>query len=393
MGSKFTSTINKWSKQILISSLFIAAITALSGAIIMTDIGQLFGIAKSWIVWYFSNKILLLIISLVFLGIAVFINWKHTFLKKWIMIVLCCLWVGAFLASFYLVPYLMFPAKQNNAKYVAIHELSEDYLEDEDIVFVLDYNGEQKAYPPEYMWQSHIFGGDFGDENVVFTYCVIANLPSPYIDNVDGKEVNFRVLAQTNSNLLIWDTESDEIIQQITQKYEFSERKLNPVAVMEMTWRGFKKLFPEGEVLFNEWNTPMEKILSKIMTTEDIVYGEDWMFKTANLDDTRLPSKEQIMGIRDDALNKQLAVTKGYIKQNGICNLSVGNQHVALVHFPEYDAFMAFDRMKNGEEIAVEEIDPLGNTPKNGKLDRIYVYNSVLWAVWAYYYPESEVLK
>ena len=393
MENKFNSIIKKWSKQILIISLVIAGTSALAGAIIMTDLGQILAIDKSWIVWYFSNKILILVISFVFLGITVYINWKHTFLKKWIMIVLCCLWVGAFLASFYLVPYLMFPAKQNSAKYVAIHEVSKDYIEDQDIVFVLDYNGDQKAYPPEYMWQSHIFGGDFGDENVVFTYCVIANLPSPYINNVDGEEVNFKVLAQTNSNLLIWDTESDEIIQQITQKYEFSERKLSPIPVLEMTWAGYKELFPSGEVLYNEWNTPMEKILSKIMTTEDIVYGEDWMFKTANFDDTRLPSKEQIMGIRDDALNEQLAVTKGYIQQNGICNLSVGNQHVALVYFPEYEAHMAFNRMKDGQVITVSEIDENGNTHEYGKLDRTYVYNSVLWAVWAHYYPESDVLK
>jgi hypothetical protein len=372
--------------------LFVAGVTALAGAIIMTDLGQVFGIDKFWVVWYFRNSVVILIVSFIFLVSAIVFNWKKKIIRSWIIIVLSILWLGAFFSSKYLVPYLMFSAQQYDAEYVLIKDAS-DYLADDDIVFVVDYNGEQKAYPPKYMWQAHIFGGDYGKDNVVFTYCVLTNLPSPYINNIDGETVDFKVLAQTNNNLLIWDTKSGELIQQITQQFEFSEKKLDPLPVIEMTWAGFKKLYLDGTVLYNEWNRPMEKIMNVFFSPEEAWYGDQWMFKTANFDDKRLPSKEHIIGIRDDELDKQMAVTKDYIKQKGICNINVGDKRIALVFFPEYETIIAFDRINDGEELIIREIDVFGQTPENGKLERVFIYNSVLWAVWAHFYPDTEVLR
>jgi len=68
------------------------------------------------------------------------------------------------------------------------------------------------------------------------------------------------------------------------------------------------------------------------------------MFNTAHLEDKRLPSKEHIIGFRADDKN----------------------EHVA---------------------------DVFENTPDYGQLERVYIYNSVLWGVWASYCPNSEVLN
>ena len=287
----------------------------------------------------------------------------------------------------------MFRSQQHNAEYISIAEADEEYLEDEDRVLVVDYNGVQRAFPPEYIWMAHIFGGDYGGEDVVFTYCVMTNLASPYINDIDGEEVNFKVLAQTNNNLLLWDTKSNEIIQQITQECEFSNTKLDPIPVLEMTWRGYKKLFPNGTVLYNEWNTPVEAAANMVFDPDEVWHGDSWMFNTANLEDTRLPSKEHIIGIRDDDVGEQLALTKEYIRRNSPVNLEVGTRQIALVHFPEYETIAGFDRASNGTAIEVDTIDIHGNTPRAGKLDRVYIYNSVLWAIWAYYYPNSEVMR
>ena len=392
MSIKPTSKSDGKVKIIIYFLLFVAAITAFSGAIIMTDVGQIFGIDKSWVVWYFSNSAVIIIISIVLFIASIFLIFKEKLFSTKVIIILSILWIGGLLVSKYMTPYLMFRAQQYDAKYISIHDAA-DYLKDNDRVLVVDYNGVQKAYPPEYIWQAHIFGGNFGGEEVLFTYCVMTNLGSPYVNNINGEKADFKVLAQTNNNLLIWDTKSDEIIQQITQQCEFSKTKLDPLPVLEMTWAGYKKLYPEGTVLFNEWDKPMEKIISSLFSTEETWHGDEWMFNTANLDDTRLPSKEHIIGLRDDDQNYQLAVTKSYVQKNGVSNINVGNKKVALVYFPEYETIVAFDRMKDGLEIEVSEIDVFGETSDHGKLNRIYIYNSVLWAVWAQYYPNSEVLK
>jgi hypothetical protein len=379
--------------KLLTYFLFIlAGISACMGVVIMTDIGQLFGIEKPWVVWYFKNSVFIMSISFAFLISAIFLVKKYVGQKNIWTVAIIAIWVLCILSSKYLTPYLMFPAQQDSAEYISILD-AKDYLKSEDRVLVVDYNGVQKAYPPEYIWQAHIFGGDFAGDEVVFTYCVITNLASPYLNDLNGETVNFKVLAQTNSNLLIWDTKSDEIIQQITQECEFSKMKLDPIPVLEMTWEGYKKLFPNGTVLYNTWENPIEKTINALFDTDESWNGEKWMFNTVNLDDKRLPSKEHIIGIRDDDQNEQLAFTKAYIKKNGILNITVGNKKLVLAYFPEYETIACFNRIKDGQEINVSKIDVLGQTAEYGKLDRVYIYNSVLWAVWAYYYPNSEVIK
>ena len=379
-------------KIISYTLLFLGLILAFSGVVIMTDLGQIFGIDKSWIVWYFSNRALIQVMSLLFFAGAVFLLNREKFLSTKVIVFLSVCWLVALAASKYLTPYLMFRSQQHDSKYISIAEAS-DYMNDEDRVLVVDHNGVQKAYPPEVIWQAHIFGGDFGGDEVIFTYCVMTNLASPYLNDINGETVDFKVLAQVNNNLLIWDTKSDEIIQQITQKCEFSDYKLDPLPVLEMTWAGYKKLYPEGTVVYNRWDDPMEKMIAAIFSTDDTWNGDDWMFNTANLDDKRLPSKEHIIGVRDDDKNEQLALTKAYIKEHGVCNISVGDKKIALVYFPEYETIVGFDRFKDGSEIQVDEIDVFGNTTGHGQLKRVYLYNSVLWGVWAAYYPDSKVLK
>ena len=379
-------------KIISYTLLILGVISALSGVVIMTDLGQIFGIDKSWIIWYFSNRTMIQVVSLLLFVAAVFLLNREKFLSTKVIVFLSICWLGAMVASKYLTPYMMFRSQQHDSKYISIEEAS-DYMNDADRVLVVDHNGVQKAYPPEVIWQAHIFGGDFGGDEVIFTYCVMTNLASPYLNDINGETVDFKVLAQVNNNLLIWDTKSDEIIQQITQKCEFSDYKLDPLPVLEMTWAGYKKLYPEGTVVYNRWDDPMEKMIAAVFSTDDTWNGDDWMFNTANLDDKRLPSKEHIIGIRDDDKNEQLALTKDYIKEQGVCNVSVGDKKIALVYFPEYETIVGFDRMKGGSEMKVGEIDVFGNTPDHGQLKRVYIYNSVLWGVWAAYYPDSKVLK
>jgi hypothetical protein len=356
----------------------------------MTDFGQLFGISKTVVVGYFRNNVIITVVSLIFLAVGVLLNIKKGWLKKKVMIVIIVVWVFSLLSTKYVAPYFLFRTHQYNAEYVKAKDAG-GYLEDDDVVFAIDLNGETKAYPRKFMWQTHVVGGDFGDEEVVFTYCVLTNLPTPYMNSLDGEPMDLKVLAQTNNNLLLWETNSGEIIQQINHTCEFSSRKLEPVPVLEMTWKNYKKLFPEGEIFYNEFNTLIEKGLDLVFSLDKIYYGDKWMFNTANLDDKRLPSKEQVIGVKDG--DKAVVFTKDFIKKRGVYNTKVGSKSVVLAYFPEYETIAAFNRDKGGEEVTVEDIDIWGNTPEHGQLERAYIYNSVLWAVWAHYHPETEILK
>lgn len=380
--------------RLIVYILFIlAGITAIVGVLIMTDIGQIFGVEKKWVVWYFKNSVSIQLFSLVLIVAAIVMANKHKLQSKKWAIIIGVSWLLCIGMSKYLTPYFLFRSQQNRSEYISIAEAEKrDYLKGQDRVLVVDHNGFQKAYSPEHIWQAHIFDGDFGEDNVVLTYCVMTNLATPFVNDKEGDGYNFKVLAQTNNNLLIWDTNSDEIIQQITQECEFSKEKLDPLPVLEMTFRGYKSLYPNGEVLYNVWDTPVEKVVSLLFDTEETWHGEKWMFETSNFDDTRLPSKENIIGVRDRKQNKEIAFTKDFIKKQGIYNFEVGNRKLVMVYFPEYESIACFNREKDGEVLHISEISINGET-EFGKLNREYIYNSVLWAVWAYYYPDSEVAE
>ena len=138
---------------------------------------------------------------------------------------------------------------------------------------------------------------------------------------------------------------------------------------------------------------PLEKIVDALFSTEEAWHGEEWMFKTANLDDTRLPSKENIIGIRDAETGESVAMTKEFVSRDKVFSiLTVGNKELVLAYFPEYETIACFNKSGIGNA-EITEIDVHGNTPQFGKLDREYTYNSALWAVWAFYYPDTKVLQ
>jgi hypothetical protein len=344
------------------------------------------------VVAYFQNHLFIMLLSTGLFAVAVYLNRRFSFVRTWMIALFGAFLLACFVATKYLVPYVMFPAQQHQAVYKTIEEAAgEGYLQPDDTVYVVSRNGVTKAFPQKYLWVSHIFGGDYGGEEVVLTYCVLTNLPVPYINDLDGEPMDLRVIAQTNNNLLIWDTRSGEIIQQITNTCELSRRQLEPLPVSEMKWESFQALFPDGEVLYNPFEKPLEKILDFLMPLDEAHSGEEWMFKTVSFDDTRLPSKEKVIGIKDG--EEAIALTRDYVRKAGVVNVRVGQESIAVAHIPEHDIFVGFDRMKDGQELEIDEVDFFGNTPGHGRLEPAFIYNGPMWAVWVHYHPKTKLLK
>ena len=374
----------------LVVLLATSALLAVSGALILTDAGQLISIGKPVVVEYFRVHRVVMAAATLFLVVAVCLNqaWKQ--LRTWQVAVIGLFVVGCFVATKLATPYIMFPSKQETAVYTPVRETA-GYLDSDDVVYVVERNGVARAYPQKYIWQAHIFGGDYRGEEVVFTYCVLTNLPVPYLNDLDGERMSLKVLAQTNNNLLLWDRNSGEIIQQITNTCELSGRTLEPLPVLEMSWRAFSALYPDAEVAYTPFESPLERLLDFLMPLEAAHGGDDWMFRTVDLDDDRLPSKEKIIGVADGS--EAVAYTRDALRRAGVVNVSVGERALVIAHVPEHDVFVAFDRVKDGRTLTVEEVDFHGDTPAHGRLERAFVYNGPMWAVWAHYFPATRLVK
>jgi hypothetical protein len=164
-----------------------------------------------------------------------------------------------------------------------------------------------------------------------------------------------------------------------------------PLPVVQMSWQAFHDLHPDGSVAYVEFARPLERILDALMPIEDAHAGDNWMFHTVDLTDERLHSKEQIIGVADGG--DAVAYTRDYLVKAGVTNVRVGSKRLVIAHVPEHDVIVAFDRMKDGEELMVTEVDYFGHTEKHGQLHRAFIFNGPMWAVWAHYYPETDVVK
>ena len=77
----FLQKLNRINIITIILYIF-AALTAGMGVVIMTDFGQIFGINKSWVVWYFKNSLIIMLLSLTFFAPAVYLTKRDKQLKN-----------------------------------------------------------------------------------------------------------------------------------------------------------------------------------------------------------------------------------------------------------------------------------------------------------------------
>ena len=112
--------------------------------------------------------------------------------------------------------------QRNSAKYYSIEE-AKSLVSPSNSVVVIEKDGVARAHPDSQIMRPHLAGNDEGlaGENVVMTYCAMANLGIGYTPEIDGKKVDLEVLAQHGNNLILRDNVTGEPIQHI---YGYRER-------------------------------------------------------------------------------------------------------------------------------------------------------------------------
>jgi len=133
--------------------------------------------------------------------------------------------------------------QMSTAKYYSIDEAKE-LISPSNSVVVIEKDGVARAHPDSQILRPHLAGNDEGlnGENVVMTYCAMANLGIGYTPEIEGKKVDLEVLAQHGNNLILRDNTTGEPIQHI---YGYREKDgktgpaMKPCPTFRMSFRGF----------------------------------------------------------------------------------------------------------------------------------------------------------
>jgi hypothetical protein len=323
----------------------------------------------------------------------------------WILVAL----VGVFYAFPWVYVHLGLRNQKASARYYSIEEARE-YVSPSSQVLVIENNGVARAHPQAQIMRPHLAGNDQGlnGENVVMTYCAMANLGLGYTPEVEGQTLDLEVLAQHGNNLIMRDNRTGEPIQQI---YGFREKDavisadepvcplrptlaMRPWPTFRMTFRGFQKAYPEGTVFVNKPSS--NPIFYLIDFALDIAFtasidrqhreAKPIMDNMSRYDD-RLPNKTYVWGVNIGA-DATCWTDDFVVGQGNIVNATVGGRQLVVAWHPHYESLGVW---YNDTGAPVTEIDFFGNT-SGGRLKRVEVLKSGLfWHVWAEFFPHTDI--
>jgi len=366
-------------------------------------------------IWF--NRHLIAVVSLGTL-VAAWILWlgTHELCRRGVLIGLTALSLFLFYSG-YLNPRLMFRSQQHTAQFVPVGEARpyfervfeysrfgwEEYRSVDDIsVMVLETDQGAIAYSDYFILQPHVAtGGTIGDETIIMTYCGLTNLGIAYSPIIDGEKLELSVMTQLENNLVLWDHNTGQPIQQIRGTMERAPERgrMKEWPTIRMPFTSFEKLHPDGRVFVNEIDSFTENPLTALfdrLTRHVMMYngvslqwvGDDPAFPTIDEFDERLPRKTLIYGlnIRDD----YVAYTKEFIADQGnVINTRIGGRDVVIAYHEEYDSVGAF---YNNTGKPIEQVGVHGRTLDGEQLARVETLkNEAFWFIWANFYKDADI--
>ena len=329
--------------------------------------------------------------------------------------------VFVFVFNFYsgmVNPKWMFRSQQHEAKFVPVEEAPtymeqslylahfgpESYASVDDIdVVVLETDNGAYAYSDYYLLQPHVAKGDTIDgEEVIMTYCGLTNLGIAYSPVIDEQPLDLTVMTQLKNNLVLFDKNSGQAIQQLwgTMERDPAQVRMKEWPTIRMPFGSFRQLYPDGKVFINEIagfsENPVLAAWDRLVRHGMMLWGVglNWLdnekpaFPTIDFKDRRLPMKELIysISIGDD----HVVYSKDFIiEQGNNINVEIGGEPIVIDYDPEFDSVAAFF---NTTDTDVTGIDIFGNTDTGVKLERVNTLKSRLfWFIFAEFYPDTDV--
>lgn len=368
-------------------------------------------------VWY--SRWPLAVVTLLALAGAVYLWWRRRELlnaKLVTALVIVCLffWYAGMLNTL-----LMFRPQQHEgqAMFVRVDEAPR-YLEemlhasyekerfdniDEISVLVLETDQGARAYTDYYLLQPHVVnGGSIDGEEVVMTYCGLTNMGIAYSPVINGEKLNLRVMTQLRNNLVMWDTNSGEPIQQFWGSMERDGEQgpaMRQWPTLRMPFGSFRQLYPDGEVFVNGIRQQNDNFLVRLFDTAVrdgmMLYAVrtlQWQsdqpaFPTISEFDDRLPKKQLVYGINigDD----YVAYTKEFIqRQGGPLNVEIGGRPLVIYYDPQFDSIAAY---YNDSGKPVGAVDLFGQSDQ-GALTRVETLKSaIFWFIWYEFHKSTDL--
>lgn len=182
----------------------LVALSLLAGAfgvVLFTELGQLLNLPSSWLYAVHPNLGWISVVLVIIVLFVLYLHFRNRLLGRRMVIAYTIVILGMVFVTNYFVPYIWLRGHHHTAEFISVPE-ADTLLEDDADVFVLEIDGEARAYPRDWMMIPHIAGDSVGGEHVAMTYCALSNLPLAFDSNIEGEQGNLKVVSQVHNNLV-----------------------------------------------------------------------------------------------------------------------------------------------------------------------------------------------
>ena len=249
----------------------------------------------------------------------------------------------------------------DNPRFSSIHSV--DFLFDDDIMMVVEYNNVQKAYPRKIMQTHEIVNDYFSEKALAMTYCPLCGTSVAFEPIIDGERVEFGVSGVLhNSDLVMYDRKTKSLWGQITGKAIVGPKtgdRLKRVSVGLLTWKELKVAYPNSQILLpptGEFERYKDFHYQKYTESEKLMFP-------VSAADARLATKQIVYGVEVDG--KFIAFEESYLKKRSPMVESFGKRILKV-------SFSA------GKVTAIDK-------KTNESFDVLRVY----WFAWFAFHPET----
>ncbi len=292
--------------------------------------------------------------------------------------------------------------------YVSILE-ARNYLEDNDIVFLVENSEPVKIFPQKILVWHEIVNEKVNGENASITYCPLTGSVIGFKGKIGEKDTTFGTSGKLlNSNLVMYDrlTESQwPQILGVAVTGSLRGKKLENFPIIWTTWKKAREKYPNASVLSIE--TGFQRSYDRdpygsYQKTGTYYDTGGPIFAIMSKDD-RLPEKEVIIGIK--IKNSELAIVKNKMTKDKLANLFLNEDPIVAIFDDTLDTVRVYSRkigndtlhfeLKNGEIYSNDSTwSVFGESvegPMKGKRLKIIDSFDVMWFAWAAYYPNTEI--
>jgi len=293
-----------------------------------------------------------------------------------------------------------------NPKMISANEA--DYMEDDNIVFGLEINGDARAYPKRILAWHEMFKDTVGGVSVNGVYCTLCGSMILYETTHDNIHYELGTSGFLyRSNKLMYDAETYSLWSTLDGKPVIGPLvgqgiELKPRYVVTTTWGRWKELHPDTKVLSLE--TGHNRDYGEGVAYQDYFATDELMFDVPFQDD-RLKNKDEVLALRfGNPGTKPVAISSGFLSENQLYQSTLGNQAYVILTDNSganrvYDAsdvkYVSYDgdvtvKDEMGTEWTVTE-RALVTEP--GKEKSRLPAHRAFWFGWHAAFPETELIK